>query len=133
MLKFNATTPIKLYYKYTEYISGQGNTTTWTLIESEDYSTFYCEWKGGFGDRAMAAESMGVKDWATLRTFYNPSIYEKAKTVAVVVVKNADATAFINGKPDKNNMNVYEIWGGVDNVLEENQYLEFKVRRYEGL
>jgi len=38
-----------------------------------------------------------------------------------------------SGEPDKLNPNCYEVWGGVDNVLEANQYMEFSVRRYEGL
>ena len=132
-MKFNPTTPIKLYAKTTTYVSGQGQTTAWDLITSGAYSTFFCEWRGSFGDRAMSAEALGVKDSATIRTFYNPVIYEKLRTAQVVVIKNADATAIVDGVPNKNNPNVYELWGGVDNVLEENRYMEFKVRRYEGL
>lgn len=132
-MKFNPNTPIKLYSKETAYVSGQGNTITWALVASGDYNTFYCEWKGSFGDRAMSAQALGVNDFATLRTFYNPIIYAKLRTAQVVVIKNADATAIVGGIPDKNNPNVYELWGGVDNVKEENQYMEFKVRRYEGL
>jgi len=133
VLRFNPTTPIKLYYKTTIYVPGQGNTTTWVELTSGAYSTFYCEWKGGYGDAVITAANMGIKDFATIRTFYNPAIYEKLKTVYVVVIKNADSTAMVDGNPDKNNMNVYELWGGVDNVLEQNQFIEFKVRRYEGL
>lgn len=132
-LRFNPNTPIKLYHKVTAYIQGKGNTTTWQELVSGIYDTFYCEWRGSFGDRALSAQALGVKDSATIRTFYNPIIYDKLRTVQTIVVKNADATAFINGEPNKNNPNVYELWGGVDNVKEENQYLEFRVRRYEGL
>ena len=49
------------------------------------------------------------------------------------MVKNADDTAIVKEEPDSNNPNVYELWGGVDNVREENQYMEFRVRRYEAL
>lgn len=133
MLKFNPNTPIKLYAKTTTYISGQGESTSWALIASASISTFYCEWLGSFGDRAMSAEALGVKDSATVRTFYNPDIYAKLRTVQVVVLKNADTTGIVAGVPDKNNPNVYELWGGVDNVKEENQFMEFRVRRYEGL
>jgi hypothetical protein len=126
------------------YVPGQGQTNTWALVESitkpeteempaEKASVFYCEWKGSFGDRAISAEAIGVKDSATIRTFYNPTVYEKLKTVQVVIVKNADSTAIVDGEPNKNNPNVYELWGCVDNVLEENQFMEFRVRRYEGL
>ena len=144
MLRFNPTTPVKFYAKDSAYVSGQGASNTWVLIESitkaatettlaEKVSVFYCEWKGTFGDRAISAQALGVKDSATIRTFYNPTVYEKLKRVQVVVIKNADTTAIIGGIPDKNNPNVYELWGGVDNVLEENQCMEFRVRRYEGL
>ena len=131
-MKFNPTTPVKYYSKETTYISGQGTSTTWSLIASGDYSTFCCEWTGSYGDRAMSAEALGVKDSATIRTFYNPTVYAKLRTAQVVVLKNADSTAIVGGVPDKNNPNVYELWGGVDNAKEENQFMEFRVRRYEG-
>lgn len=133
MLKFNPTTPLKLYAKTTSYTSGQGEATSWALIASGTISTFFCEWLGSYGDRALSAEALGVKDSATVRTFYNPDIYTKLRTVQVVVLKNADTTGIVAGVPDKNNPNVYELWGGVDNVKEENQFMEFRVRRYEGL
>jgi hypothetical protein len=63
---------------------------------------------------------------------YTPNLYGKLRTEQVVVIKNADSTAIKDGVPDKNNANVYELWGGVDNVLEKNQFMEFRVRRYEG-
>jgi len=133
MLKFNPTTPIKLYTKETIYEPGQGNITSWQEIDSDGYNTFYCEWRGSFGERAISAEALGIKDYATVRTFYNPIIYEKLRSVQTIIVKNADSTAFIDGQPNKNSPNVYELWGGVDNVLEANQLIEFRVRRYEGL
>lgn len=132
LIKFNPTTPIKLYTKETTYIPGQGNTTTWQELDSDGYKVFYCEWRGSFGDRALSAEALGIKDSATIRTFYNPNIYAKLRTVKVIVAKNG-ANILNDGVPDKNNPNCYELWGGVDNVLEENQFMEFRVRRYEGL
>ena len=132
-LKFNPTTPIQFYTKETEYVPGQGNSTVWKSIASGIYNTFYCEWRTMYGDRALTAETLGIKESATIRTFFNPIIYEKIRRMQTIIVKNADDTAFTNGEPDKNNPNLYELWGGVDNVLEENQYMEFRVRRYEGL
>lgn len=132
-IRFNPTTPVKFYAKESEYVPGEGQTTTWKLVTSWVYDTFYCEWQGTFGDRALSAEALGIKDSATVRTFYNPAVYAKLRTVQVVVIKNADATAIVDGEPDKNNPNVYELWGGVDNVREENRFIEFRVRRYEGL
>lgn len=132
MLKFNPNTPIKFYSKETVYVPGQGNTSTWQEIDSDGFTTFYCEWRGTFGDRVLSAEALGVKESATIRTFYNPTIYNKLKTVQVIIAKNG-ANILVGGMPDKNNSDCYELWGGVDNVKEENQYLEFRVRRYEGL
>jgi len=132
-LRFNPNTPIKLYAGDTTYVPGEGNTTQWTQIISDSFETYYCEWTGSFGDRAMSAEALGVKDSATIRMSYNPYIYEKLRTVKVVILKNADTTGIVEDKPDKNNPNVYELWGGVDNVKEGNLYMEFRVRRYEGL
>lgn len=132
-LKFNPTTPIKIYTKETGYVPGKGNVTTWEELESDGYSVFYTEWRMMYGDRALTAESLGVKESATVKTFYNPVIYNKIRKAETLIVKNIDETAFIDGKPDKNNPNLYELWGGVDNILEENRYMEFRVRRYEGL
>lgn len=143
MLKFNPITPVRFYAKESSYVPGQGQTVSWVLVESiikpateeapaEKVGVFYCEWKGGFGDRAISAQALGVNDMATVRMFYNPTIYNELKTVQVVVIKNADSTAIVDGIPNKNNPNCYGLWGGVDNVAEENQYMEFRVRRYEG-
>ena len=128
MLKFNPTTPIVFYVSVSEYVPGVGQTETWQKI-----GTLYGEWRSSFGDRRLNAQALGVSDSATVRTFYHPDIYSKMKTNRTVVIKNADATAIKDGEPDKLNPNCYEVWGGVDNVLEANQYMEFAVRRYEGL
>lgn len=80
----------------------------------------------------MEAQALGVNDSATIMMRYTPDLYTKFRTEQVIVIKNADSTAIKDGVPDKNNPNVYELWGGVDNVLEKNQFMEFRVRRYEG-
>ncbi|MDD3040779.1 hypothetical protein [Bacteroides sp.] len=132
-MKFNPITPMQFYSKKDTYIPGQGQSVTWELLTSGVYTMFYGEWRGSFGERAISAQALGVKDSATVRIFYNPVLYEKLKTTQVLIIKNADASAVINGVPSKNNSNVYELWGGVDNMMEENQYMEFRVRRYEGI
>lgn len=128
MLKFKPTVPLLFYAKGSAYVVGTGQTTTWTKVVAD---ALFCEWTGGYGDRAMAAQTIGVSDMATVRTFFHPTIIEKLRTTQVVVIKNADTTAIVGGVPNKNNPNCYELWGGVDNVSEENQYMEFRVRRYE--
>lgn len=132
-MKFNPNTPLWFYVHESMYVPGEGPVTAWQRIETDGYDTFYCEWKGGFGERAMSAQAMGVNDMATIKTFYNPIIYEKMRTKKVIVVKNCDNTALKDFIPDKHNPNVYELWGSPDNVKEENRYMEFRVRRYEGI
>lgn len=127
MIKFNPTTPVRFYAKESGYKPGEGATTGWN-----DIGKLFCEWKGAFGDRVTAAQALGVNDSATVRTFYHPEIYKKLRTAQVVIIKNNDLSAIKNGIPDKNNPNVYELWSGVDNIQEGNQFMEFKVRRYEG-
>ncbi len=129
MIKFIPTTPMFFYVKVGGYTSGTGATVTWTKILP---TSLYGEWKGGYGDRALAAEAIGVKDMATIRTYYVPSLYEYLQKSQVVVIKNADAAGIVSGVPVKSNPNVYELWGGVDNVEQANQFIEFRVRRYEG-
>lgn len=126
MLKFNPTTPVTFYAKVPVY--GAGSAT----ISWESIGRLSCEWRGAYGDRVSAAQALGVSDSATVRTFYHPAIYAKLRSVQVVAIKNADATAIVNGAPVVTNPNVYEVWAGVDNVGEENQFMEFRVRRYEG-
>lgn len=127
MLRFNPTTPVRFYAKAATYVSGSGQTVTWT-----DLGVLYCEWRGAHGDRVTAAQALNVSDSATVRTFYHPAIYAALRGSQVVAIKNADAAGIKNGAPDRANANVYELWSGVDNVGEGNQFMEFRVRRYEG-
>jgi hypothetical protein len=129
MLKFNPTVPLLFYKATSTYVPGSGTTETWELVTS---TALYSEWKGGYGDRAIAAQAVGVKEMAIVRTFYHPEVFTALKTSRVVVAKNADMTVIKSCSPDKNNINCYELWGGVDNVSEANQFMEFQVRRFEG-
>ncbi len=128
MIKFNPTKPILFYKKSGGYVKGEGANNTWAPVIT---NALFCEWKGGYGDRAIAAEAVGVSDMATIRTFYHPIVYKALRESQVVVIKNADATAIVEGEPDEDNSNTYELWGGADDINEENQFMEFRVRRYE--
>ncbi len=132
-LKFNPTTPIQIYIKSVEYVRNKGNVSVWIRQETDGYDTYYSEWRTIFGDRAIAAESLGVKEGANIKTYFNPVLYEAMRRNETLIVKNLDESAFAEGKPDKDNPNLYELWGGIDNILEENLFMEFRVRRYEGL
>lgn len=127
MIKFSPTVPIRFYAKKTgDYIPGVGADIGW-----EDIGKLFCSWVQAYGERLSEAQAIGINNSATVRTFYHPKIYEKLRTVQVIIIKNDDPTAIKNGIPDSGNPNTYEIWSGVENTKEENSYMEFRVRRYE--
>lgn len=129
MIKFNPVTPMLFLVKSSTYVPGQGQITEWAKVIPYP---LYGEWKSGYGDRALAAEAVGVTDMATCRVYYYPAVYQAMQKSQVLVVRNADAEALIEGVPNKESINLYELWGGVDNVAQENLFMEFRVRRYEG-
>lgn len=130
------TTAVSFWEKVTSYTPGQGNTTTWTLHTEGTMSVFPCEWRGKFGygrrgNETYEADAEGVIDRASVRMPFIPGLYDKLRTGAVIVIKGADESGLVDGEPDPGNPNVYETYGGIDNILEENQYMEFLVHRYE--
>lgn len=125
------TTPVQFWYKTSVYVPGEGETITWTQFLSDTLDTFWCEWRGTYGDQRFSAQAQGVSDSARVRMAFIPALYEKLRTVGCLVVKNADASAIVSGEPVISNPNVYQLWGGVDNVQEQNQWMEFLIKRYE--
>ena len=135
-IKTAFTTAISFYSLETTYVVGQGVTSAWTLIESslsdtERVSVFFCEWVGSYGEMKLAAQAQGVSESARVRMPFVPAVYEKLRSVKVVIAKNADSSIIVDNVPDAANINAYRVWGGVDNLREENQYMEFNVSRYE--
>lgn len=127
-MRFNPTTPLLYFAQEAEYIPGEGQNVTWKKVLPK---SLYAEWRGGFGDRALSAHAMGVSDMATVKTFYHPTLYKALAGSRVLVIKNGDVSAVTNDGPKADNQNLYEIWGGVDNVGEADQFMEFRARRYE--
>lgn len=130
------TTAVSFWEKVTAYVPGQGNTTTWQLYTEGTMSVFPCEWRGRFGygrrgNETYEADAEGVIDRAVIRMPFIPGLYDKLRTGAVIVIKGADDSALIDGEPNPGSPNVYETYGGIDNIYEENQYIEFLVHRYE--
>lgn len=136
MLKFNPTTPIAVYAKNEDYVPGIGASKTWEQVKSTigsvETGAFYCEWRGTYGDRLLTAQSLGVSDLVTIRMTFNPDVYAALLKKECVIVKNADSVAMQDGQPDITKANVYELYSGADNVAQENQFLEFQARRYQG-
>lgn len=121
MLRFNPTVSIVFYRNISSYEPGEGAQSSWERIGS-----LPCAWTNTFGERAMQAQSLGVFESATIRTFYHPDIYAALRESRVIIAKHDTGTI-----PDIKRGDIYELWGGVDNVAEENAFMEFRVRRYE--
>ena len=78
----------------------------------------------------LTAQAQGVNDSARVRMPFVPDLYEVLRSKLVIIAKNAN-NILINGNPDQTNVNAYRVWGGVNIINEENQYMEFNVQRYE--
>lgn len=135
-IKARFTTAVSFWEKVTTYSPGEGNSTEWRLYTEGLMSVFPCEWRGKFGygrrgNETYEADAEGVIDRAVIRMPYIPRLYNKLRTVSMVIIKGADDCGLIDGEPDPGNPNVYEAYGGIDNILEENQYMEFHAHRYE--
>lgn len=135
-IKAKFTTGISFWEKISTYVPGKGNETTWSLITVGPMSVFPCEWRGKFGygkrgNETFSADAEGVIDWANIRMPFVPDVYQKLRTGTVVVIRGSDDDSLIDGEPNPGNPNVYEAYTGVDNIYEENQFMEFRVHRYE--
>ena len=130
------TTAVSFWSKTSTYTPGQGNTTTWTLYTEGAMSVFPCEWRGKFGygkrgNETYDADAEGVVDRAQIRMPFIPGLYDKLRTGTVVILKGDDQSGLVDGEPDPGNPNVYEAYGGIEDLYEERQYMEFHVHRYE--
>jgi len=134
-LKTVFTTPISFYVQETTYVPGQGITTSWRKFESilsdqSKMSVFFCEWVGTYGSMKLSAQAQGINDSARVRMPFIPDLCKKLKSQLVIIAKDA-ANILVDGNPDQANINSYRVWGGVNIINEENQYMEFNVQRYE--
>lgn len=131
------TTAVSFWEKVSSYVTGEGNSTSWTPYTEGAMSVFSCEWRGKFGygkrgNETYDGDAEGVVDRAVIRMPFIPGLYDKLRTGTVVVIKGGDPDSCLeNGEPNPGNPNVYEAYGGIDNILEECQFMEFHVHRYE--
>ena len=130
------TTAISFWEKVSTYTAGEGNSTTWTLYTEGTMSVFPCEWRGKIlagknQNETFDGNAEGSLERATIRMPFIPRLYEKLRSGAMIAVKGADGNAVTDGEPNLLSANVFEVFGTVDNILEENQYMEFQIARYE--
>lgn len=128
------TSPISFWEKVTIYVPGQGNTTAWVLFTQGTMSVFPCEWRGKIlagknQNETFLGDAEGALERASIRMPYIPALFEKLRSGAMIAVKGSIPEGETG--PNLTSQNVYEVFGTVDNMLEENQYMEFQLARYE--
>lgn len=128
------TSPISFWEKVTIYVSGQGPTTSWQLYTEGTMSVFPCEWRGKIlagknQNETFLGDAEGALERASIRMPYIPALFEKLRSSAMIAVKGSIPEG--ETEPNLTSQNVYEVFGTVDNMLEENQYMEFQLARYE--
>ena len=97
-------TAVRFYHQVTNYNPGQvGASKQWVKFTAEVgenmLDVFWADWRGSFGDQALRAMSMGVSDFCTIRMDYQPELYELLRTKEMLVVKDANDDAIIDGAP----------------------------------
>lgn len=128
------TTAVSFWEKVTAYVPGQGNSTSWTLYTEGTMTIFPCEWRnkilaGKNQNETFDGNAEGALERATVRMPFIPALYEKLRSGAMVAIKGGNAET--DTEPDLTSANAYEVFGTVDNLLEERQYMEFQIARYE--
>ena len=127
-------TPISFWEKTTTYKAGEGNTTTWTLYTEGTMSVFPCEWRGKIlagknQNEVFLGDAEGALERAVIRMPFIPALFDKLRSGAMVAVRGTIPEG--QTEPNLTSQNVYEVFGTVDNILEECQYMEFQIARYE--
>ena len=127
-------TPISFWEKATSYVAGQGNTTAWSLYSEGEMTVFPCEWRGKIlagknQNEVFDGDAEGALERAVIRMPYIPALYDKLRSGAMLAVRGFLPEG--QTEPNLTSQNVYEVFGTVDNILEENQYMEFQLARYE--
>ena len=125
------TTGLSFWEKVSTYTVGEGNETTWELYSEGDMKVFPCEWREKNRNETFSADAEGAREQISVRMPYIPTLYKKLRSGKMVIVKDADESAIVEGEPDPENLNVYEVYAGVDNIYDENRYMEFYLKRYE--
>jgi hypothetical protein len=122
LLNFTPNTRIKIKYKDSTYVPGQGSTEEYKTIafyyggQKSEY--FYCEWKGAFGSDVLEAESNKIKELGTVRMGYNPDVWSALTSKEVKIYRNNEEMPFT-------------AVGAPDNFEMLNIMLEFKVKRLD--
>jgi hypothetical protein len=124
-------TPIKIAAQSSTYAAGKGATAVFETLKAKVGSNpdgtpvytdiFYCEWLNFFGTQAIAMQQDNVLMPGRIRMTFVQSVYDALTTKAVRIYKY--------GREDA--AHTFILTAAADNYLEQNQMLEFNVKRYE--
>ena len=121
-MNYKPNTRIEFLIPKNEYVEGSGVKKNFIPIEhmlcGVKNTAFYCEWRGGFGADVLAADSMNIKEFGTIRMSYHPEIYKALCKGEVKIYRAGDKKPF-------------KAVGSPDNYLMQNRIIEFKVARLE--
>ena len=128
------TKAVSFWEKVTAYVPGQGNSTSWTLYTEGTMTVFPCEWRnkilaGKNQNETFDGNAERSLERVTVRMPFIPALYEKLRSGAMIAIKGGNTET--DTEPDLTSANTYEVFGTVDNLLEECQYMEFQLARYE--
>lgn len=125
MLEIKNNIGIRFQYFSSLYVKGKGSTPKWLdftyLMGDKEQNIFPAQWRNAFGGELIQAESLNIKQLATIRMGFNPQLYEILKTKQVRI--------FQNNETDETK--AFSLYGSCDNVYMADKVLEFKVHRLE--
>jgi len=128
---------ISVFRKSSVYVPGTGGDVVWEQVTSspdgETISAYQVEWIGAYGSRLIEAQAQGVSESATVRMSYNPDVYAALRDSDCIITYGAATLSdvIVDGQPDAANQNLWQLWGGVDDVRMQGYEMELTVMRYE--
>jgi hypothetical protein len=125
-------TAIKFAIQRTTYTAGAGSATNWEKIvvpigtdadgNTITTDTFYCEWLGSYGAAAIQQQADGVNRVARVRMTFVLPVYNALLSEPVRIFKDGIEDA----------LHTFTLASSADDLLGENQTIEFQVQHYAG-
>jgi hypothetical protein len=124
-------TLVKFYVQESEYVAGRGAVTEWkpiTVCIGHDESgaeittdCFWCEWMGSWGSVSIQQQADGVHQAARVRLPFVQKLYD--------ALTARDVRIYKNGVIDEAHR--FSLASSANNYQEQNQMLEFQVKKHE--
>jgi hypothetical protein len=121
--------PIRIYREVSKRNEETGElTTNYCKFKNRVYGSisdiWFCDWIDIYGQQQILNQANNLNILATIRMYYNPSLYDLMEEEQVFIIKGTQLF-------DDNLEKMYRVAGSVTNIKGENRYMEFKVTRKE--